>query len=250
MKLTSIVTFAAGALAVAGLGLATSWRSGPALVASLAQQAQAARDVAGGTGIEMDFTLGNGWLTRHPVLSGGESLPDEVRARAAAAIAATPGVGGVSWRKVRHGGSGPEGNLPVANSPLHCQDDVEAVLKARSIRFAEASAQIDAASEKVLDEVAAALLPCLGAIIAVSGHTDSNGDETANRALSRARADAVRWALIGRGIPADGLRSEGLGSDRPLEGLAKEDPANRRIEFRVIEKAPLEPTPIDTPGPG
>jgi OOP family OmpA-OmpF porin len=60
----------------------------------------------------------------------------------------------------------------------------------------------------------------------------------------------VRWALIGRGIPADGLRAEGLGAERPLEGLTKEDPANRRIEFSVIEKAPLAPTPIDTPGPG
>lgn len=250
MKLTSVVTFAAGALAVAGLGLAASWRSGSALVAHLAQQAQAARDAAGGKGIAMDFTLGNGWLTRHPVLSGGVGLSDDARARAAAAIAATPGVGGVSWSKVRRSGSASQGALPLANAGLHCQDDVEAVLKARSIRFAEASAQIDAASEKVLDEVAAALLPCLGAIIAISGHTDSNGDETANRALSRARADAVRWALIGRGIPADGLRSEGVGSDRPLEGLAREDPANRRIEFRVIEKAPLAPTPIDTPGPG
>jgi OOP family OmpA-OmpF porin len=250
VKFTSLVIFAAGAMAVAGLGLAASWRSGPALVDELAQRAQAARDAAGGDGISLDFTLANGWLTRHPVLSGGDGLPDAVRARAASAIAAVPGVGGVSWRAVRRGGEVAGSNLPVANVALHCQDDVEAVLKARTIRFAEASAQIDAASERVLDEVAAALMPCLGAIIAVSGHTDSNGDETANRALSRARADAVRWALIGRGIPADGLRSEGVGSDRPLEGLAKEDPANRRIEFRVVEKAPLAPTPIDTPGPG
>ena len=75
-------------MAVAGLGLAASWRSGPALVEELAQRAQASRDAAGGEGIAMDFTLANGWLTRHPVLSGGEGLPDEVRARAAAAIAA------------------------------------------------------------------------------------------------------------------------------------------------------------------
>lgn len=250
MKLLPLTTFLAGALAVAGLGIAASWRSGPALVAQMSEQAESARDATGGRGIAIDFTLGNGWLTRHPVLSGGQDLPDEVRARAAAAIAAAPGVGGVSWREGRKTDRGGPSELPAANVAMHCQQDVEAVLKARSIRFAEASAQIDAASEEVLDEVAAALRPCLGGIIAVTGHTDSNGDETANRALSRARADAVRWALIGRGIPADGLRAEGLGADRPLAGLAREDPANRRIEFSVIEKAPLAPTPIDTPGPG
>lgn len=250
MKLVSLTTFLAGAFAVGGLSLAATWRSGPALVERMEDRAQAAHDAAGGKGIDMDFTLPGGWLTRHPVLSGGDGLPDDLRSRVAAAIAAVPGVGGVSWRKARQLAPNAQGAQAASSVAMHCQLDVEAVLKARSIRFAEASAQIDAASDEVLYEVAAALLPCLGGIIAVTGHTDSDGDETANRALSRARADAVRWALIGRGIPADGLRAEGVGSDRPLEGLAKEDPANRRIEFSVIEKAPLAPTPIDTPGPG
>lgn len=250
MKPLSLATFLAGALAVAGLGLAATWRDGPALVSRLAQHAERARDDAGGKGIAIDFTLGNGWLTRHARLSGGLDLPDEMRTRAAAAIASVPGVGGAYWRTVRDIVPVEEGQQPIANVAMHCQDDVEAVVKARSIRFAESSDQIDAASDAVLDEVAAALLPCLGGIIAVTGHTDSQGDETANRELSRARADAVRWALIGRGIPADGLRAAGLGSEKPLKGLAREDPANRRIEFSVIEKAPLAPTPIDTPGPG
>jgi OOP family OmpA-OmpF porin len=102
----------------------------------------------------------------------------------------------------------------------------------------------------VLDEVADALSPCVGSIIAVTGHTDGNGDTDANLALSRARAEAVRWALVGRGIPADGLRAAGYGSERPIEGLAPVDPANRRIEFSVIEAMPLQPTPVDMPGPG
>ncbi len=250
MKPLSLATFLAGALAVAGLGLAATWQGGPALVSRLAHDAGRARDAAGGKGIEIDFSLANGSLTRHPRLSGGLGLSDELRARAASAIAAVPGVGGASWRTVRDTDPAEAGPQPIANVAMHCQDDVESVVKARSIRFAESSDQIDVASDAVLDEVAAALLPCLGGIIAVTGHTDSNGDERANRELSRARADAVRWALIGRGIPADGLRAAGLGSERPLEGLAREDPANRRIEFSVIEKAPLAPTPLDTPGPG
>ena len=249
MKIYPLVTFLSGAIAVAAIAFAATVRSGSALIAQIERAAIETRNAAGGAGIEISFTLGNGWLTRHPALSGGAGLSDPVRASAAAAIAATPGVGGVYWRgKASHGqDAGEASSQPVS---LHCQDDVEAILRVRTIRFAEASALIDRASDRVLDEVATALLPCLGGIIAIIGHTDSNGDETTNQALSRARGDAVRWALIGRGIPADGLRATGVGSKEPLEGLAAEDSANRRIEFSVIEKVPLKPTPIDAPGPG
>ena len=209
MKFVSLATFLSGALAVAVLALAGTVRGGPAFVEELTASAEKARDELGGKGIDISFVLPGGSLTRHATLSGGDSLPSGVRARVAAAIAAAPGVGGVAWRSGRAGSGVQGGEGPPPNASLHCQDDVEAILRVRTIRFAEGSAYIDAASEEVLDEVASALRPCLGGIIAVNGHTDSNGDETANIALSRARADAVRWALIGRGIPADGLRAAG-----------------------------------------
>ena len=107
---------------------------------------------------------------------------------------------------------------------------------------------IDRASQQLLDEVAAALRPCLGSIIAITGHTDSSGTEPGNLALSRERAEAVRQALIARGIPGDGLRARGFGSSEPVEGLAPADPANRRIEFSVIATEPLEIAPVDVPG--
>jgi OOP family OmpA-OmpF porin len=97
--------------------------------------------------------------------------------------------------------------------------------------------------------VAAALRPCLGSIIMITGHTDSSGPEPGNIALSRERAEAVRDALVARGIPADGLRASGVGSRDPVDGLAPGDPANRRIEFSVIATVPIKPTPVDTPGP-
>lgn len=130
---------------------------------------------------------------------------------------------------------------------MHCQEDVNALLRVRTIRFDEGRSRIDAASRDLLDEVAAALRPCLGSIIAVTGHTDSNGSEAANLVLSRERADAVLAALVARGIPADGLRARGVGSGQPVDGLLPEDAANRRIEFSVVSTMPLQPTPIDTP---
>ena len=228
---------------------------GPQFIGGLEWQARAALAAAPAPGVVARFTSGpayNGqrWLTRHPLLVGGAGLDDTVRVRAAQAVGAIPGVGGVYWA-TRGSGSSVDGaaedGQPVV---LHCQQDVEAIVKARSIRFAEASAALDPASTAVLDEVAAALRPCVGSIIAINGHTDAGGDPAANLALSRQRAEAVRSALEGRGIPADGLRAQGFGAQRPLAGLRPEDAANRRIEFSVIATMPLRPTPVDTPGAG
>ena len=160
-------------------------------------------------------------------------------------VGAVAVVGGVRWADRRALAQ----SATVAPDPLHCQEDVEALLRARTIRFEESSARIDRASGELVDEVAAALRPCLGSIIAITGHTDSSGPEAGNLALSRERAEAVRDALVARGIPADGLRSRGLGSRDPVEGLPPTDPANRRIEFSVIATRPIKPTAVDTPGP-
>lgn len=248
MKAYSLALVLAGAAATAVIAFGAVFANGRTLVADISHSAEAARDEAGGTGIALSFATRQGWLTRHPRLSGGDRLDDDIRARTAAAISNVPGVGGIVWQT-----SGARTRAYAARGPqnsLHCQSDVEAVLKARTIRFSEASASIDPASLGVLDEVASVLRPCVGGIIAVTGHSNNSGDEGANVALSKARADAVRWSLIGRGIPADGLRTAGMGSQKPVEGLDPDDAANRRIDFSVIEKVRVNPTPIDTPGPG
>lgn len=223
------------ALSMAGTAL-----NGPRFIAALAAGSTVAKDRAGGSGVTLAFRDSYGWLTRHPVLGGGRALSAQTRGAVASAVAAVPGIGGISW--AQEGG-------PAAQAP-HCQEDVNAILKSRTIRFTEASARIDPASDRLVDEVAKALRPCAGAIIAVTGHTDASGNPQVNKALSMARAEAVRWALVGRGIPAEGLRAAGLGAEKPIPGLDPADPANRRIEFSVIVAAPLRPTPIDTPGAG
>ncbi len=195
--------------------------------------------------MEASFIAPDGSLSRNPLLSGGEGLSEAVRDRVAKAVAAVPGIGGIRWAD----GTALAESADIVPTQLHCQDDVEALLNARTIRFEESSARIDAASRELVDEVATALRPCLGSIIAITGHTDSSGPEPGNLALSRERAEAVRDALIARGIPADGLRVRGMGSRHPVEGLAPTDPANRRIEFSVIATVPIKPTPVDTPGP-
>ncbi len=229
----------AGAALCVVLSFAATRFCGGAFIADLQGQAQAARDVAGGQGVTLAFRDRYGWLTRHPVLSGGKGLDAATRKRVAAAVSEVPGIGGISWAQ--------EGDARA--SSLHCQDDVERILETRTIRFGEASTQLDPASGKLLDEVARSLRPCVGSVIAVTGHTDAGGNAKVNVALSLARAEAVRSALVARGIPGEGLRATGLGAAKPVEGLDPRDPANRRIEFSVLYTAPVTPTPIDTPGP-
>lgn len=240
-----LITMVVGAVTSALLAIIAAETGAHSLAQRLSRDAQAAIAEAGGTGVQADFTTPQGWATRHPVLRGGKQLDEATRLMVARAVARIPGVGAIRWdsapRAARNGGEPPK--------PLHCQDDVDALLRTRTFRFEESSVQIASSSSGLISEVAQTLRPCLGSIIAITGHTDSSGNEAGNLALSRDRADAVRQALIRRGIPADGLRAIGKGSSEPVEGLDPADPANRRIEFSVIATASIKPTPVDTPGP-
>lgn len=234
-----------GAVLVAALAIVAGRMSGQGLTERLTAQAAEAIADARGAPVTARFASARGSASRHPVLSGGERLDEGTRNRVAKAVAAIPGVGGVRWAD----GTALAESSDAPLAPLRCQDDVATLLRARTIRFEESSARIDDVSGGLVDEVAAALRPCLGSIIAITGHTDASGPEPGNLQLSLARAQAVRDALVRRGIPADGLRTRGLGSRSPVEGLEPTDPANRRIDFSVVASKPIRPTPVDTPGP-
>ncbi|MFZ1742303.1 MAG: OmpA family protein [Pontixanthobacter sp.] len=244
MPVRPSIALIVGALATASLGFVGSGMNSQSIADGLSVQAEHAIAAHGGGTVKADFTTFGGWPTRHPLLSGGEKLDEGKRVEVAEAVAAIPGVGGIRWAD----GTviAERGVIPI--TPMHCQEDVNALLRARTIRFEESSSDMDSASNDLLDEVEAALRPCLGSIIAIVGHTDDSGIEPGNLALSKERANAVRSALIRRGIPSDGLRASGVGSSQPVEGLDVSDPANRRIEFSVIATEPLQPTAVDTPG--
>jgi outer membrane protein OmpA-like peptidoglycan-associated protein len=81
--------------------------------------------------------------------------------------------------------------------------------------------------------------------ITIEGHTDSTGSRDHNLVLSQQRAEAVKQALVGRGVSADRIKTVGVGPDRPVadnkspEGRAD----NRRVEIIVDNgKTPLPGT--------
>ena len=69
--------------------------------------------------------------------------------------------------------------------------------------------------------------------VVIAGFTDSRGSDDYNRQLSQRRADAVRDFLIGEGVPADRLRSEGRGETDPIatNGTEEGRAYNRRVEI-------------------
>ncbi len=66
--------------------------------------------------------------------------------------------------------------------------------------------------------------------ILVEGHTDSRGSEAYNQQLSERRAQAVRDALVSRGVDPRRLRVIGYGESQPI---SSSDAMNRRVELRI-----------------
>jgi outer membrane protein OmpA-like peptidoglycan-associated protein len=71
----------------------------------------------------------------------------------------------------------------------------------------------------------------------IEGHTDASGREETNLALSQARADAVKQALVDRGVAAKRLEAIGIGEARPIgDNKTKAGSRqNRRVEVYLVE---------------
>ncbi len=69
--------------------------------------------------------------------------------------------------------------------------------------------------------------------IVLNGHTDTVGGAEYNFKLSLKRAEAVKAALIKRGVPADVIRTFGFGKTDPAiaTGDNVAEPKNRRVEI-------------------
>lgn len=241
MSIRPSIAILAGALLTVILAImAASRMAGPYAEDLAARAAEIAEDK-----VAIRFADREGFPSRHAMLTPVQEMDEVERANVAQAIATVPGIGGVHWTDGTM--LAEAGETPTES--MRCQDDVQAILGARSIRFEESSASLAAGGTELLDEVAAALRPCFGARIAITGHTDSSGDEPSNVLLSQRRAAVVEHALIARGLSEEKFQVRGLGSSQPVEGLDPADPANRRIEFSVLAQQPIRPTPIDTPGP-
>lgn len=138
--------------------------------------------------------------------------------------------------------------LAALPTPEECAERVTGVLAGGKITFDPGSAEIASSAAPLMDALAGALTDCGTVPLEIAGHTDAQGSEDGNRALSQARAEAVLVALQGRQVDVSGMRAVGYGEARPIADNAEEvgREANRRIEITLIAAASA-PAP-ETPG--
>jgi OmpA-OmpF porin, OOP family len=129
-------------------------------------------------------------------------------------------------------------SVKPASAPVDgtvCQQLFSGLLAKGKIRFESGRATIDPDSAGLLDRLIETALRCPSANIEIAGHTDADGEDGFNQALSEKRAQAVTDFLVKAGLPAERFTAMGYGSTQPIatndtdEGKAQ----NRRIDFVV-----------------
>jgi outer membrane protein OmpA-like peptidoglycan-associated protein len=128
---------------------------------------------------------------------------------------------------------------PPTVADERCDQSMADLLGGATIEFATNSAVIRPASAALLDGIARAAEACPGRL-RIEGHTDNEGRDAFNTTLSLRRAEAVRTALIRRGVEASRLVAEGFGAAKPVATNETEAgrARNRRIEIRAVGASP------------
>ncbi len=119
------------------------------------------------------------------------------------------------------------------------------------ISFATGRYDIQPNFAPILDRFAGTLRDNPVTNVNIVGHTDSTGSDAINDPLSVNRASSTRNYLTARGVAANRINVNGMGSRQPIAdnntdaGRAK----NRRVEIFVAEAAPPVPPPGSAPAP-
>ncbi len=99
------------------------------------------------------------------------------------------------------------------------------------VMFATDKATINPGAMLSIDKLADILKQNANERVYIEGHTDNTGSADYNQQLSTARANAVREALIQRGISPDRITARGLGESFPVAG--NDTQAGRQLNRRV-----------------
>jgi len=125
-------------------------------------------------------------------------------------------------------------DYPLPNNALASALQTQQRVVLPGLYFDFGSAELRPESAVSLPAIIEAILAAPSGVLTLAGHTDAIGDAPRNQALSQARAEAVRAALVGLDASlAERLSAAGYGATQPvasnstLEGRAR----NRRVEL-------------------
>jgi len=136
----------------------------------------------------------------------------------------------------------------VANFPEDpvlkaCQSKLDSEMKDKRILFASNTAELQADSLSLLNQIIIVLEEGCNEVVSenaltIAGHTDSQGNDRYNLALSQKRADAVKAYFVNADVDVGLISSVGYGESQPVASNDTDDgrSRNRRIEFKLEHK--------------
>ena len=122
------------------------------------------------------------------------------------------------------------------------QTDRGLVITLNDVLFNVDKAELSAEGMRTAQKLADVLAQEPKSMVLIEGFTDSTGSSSHNLDLSQRRADAVRQALVGMGVPGNKISTKGYGAAYPVAGnnYAASRQLNRRVEIVLSQNgAPI-----------
>ncbi len=115
------------------------------------------------------------------------------------------------------------------------------VLTIGDVLFATGKSDLNASAQRSMGKLADFLEKKPNRNLLVEGHTDNVGDILYNQGLSEQRAEAVKFAMVNRGIAPERIVTIGYGKNYPLannnDAIGKQQ--NRRVEAIILNEGVL-----------
>jgi outer membrane protein OmpA-like peptidoglycan-associated protein len=106
-------------------------------------------------------------------------------------------------------------------------------------QFDQGAATLRPEADAQIANVAMILKAFPNASVKIGGYADTAGVSAANKKLALARAEAMRRALIAKGVVASHLQAEAEGATQPItdtSAMAGQAAGNRRVALLVTRK--------------